>query len=274
MRATSRAATLFMLAVFGGAGCHSETSTGLSTDKGAGRQVPAVTPGDVAASDRQSSADQDGSTDNSNQKPAARALFDGETLAGWEATNFGGEGEIEVANGVLRLAMGYPMTGVTSVHESLPTTDYEISLEAMRVDGTDFFCGLTFPVEASHCSLIVGGWGGTVVGLSSIDGMDAVNNETMRHIDFDNERWYRIRVRVQKEKISAWIDDELVIDTDVSGKELTVRNEVLPSCPLGICGFQSECAVRNVRLRNLADPSKEEAHSDAGDSSKPPNEKP
>ena len=32
--------------------------------------------------------------------------------------------------------------------------------------------------ESIPVHLIVGGWGGTVVGLSSIDGMDASENET------------------------------------------------------------------------------------------------
>ena len=57
-------------------------------------------------------------------------------------------------------------------------SDYEVTLEAMRVDGNDFFCGMTFPAGKDPCTLIVGGWGGTVVGLSSINGMDASENET------------------------------------------------------------------------------------------------
>ena len=52
--------------------------------------------------------------------------------------------------------------------------DYEVTLEGKRVAGDDFFCTTTFPVGESFCSFVVGGWHGTVVGLSSIDGMDAV----------------------------------------------------------------------------------------------------
>ena len=58
------------------------------------------------------------------------------------------------------------MTGITWTNE-VPTNNYEISLEAMRVEGSDFFCALTFPVGNDPCSFIVGGWGGGVVGLSS-----------------------------------------------------------------------------------------------------------
>ena len=50
--------------------------------------------------------------------------------------------------------MGY-MTGITYTNP-LPRTDYEVTLEAMRVEGSDFFCGLTFPVGSNSCSLVVG----------------------------------------------------------------------------------------------------------------------
>ncbi|MCH2179127.1 MAG: DUF1080 domain-containing protein [Mariniblastus sp.] len=182
-------------------------------------------------------------------EPSARRLFDGKTLTGWESTNFGGEGEVVVSDGTIQLAMGYPMTGITATSEELPTDHYEISLDAMRVDGTDFFCGLTFPVEASYCSLIVGGWGGTLVGLSSIDGKDAANNDTMLHMNFENGQWYHLRVRIADRRVSVWIDDQQVIDEDLKGKELSLRNEILPSRPLGICGFQSECAIKNILLK-------------------------
>ena len=76
------------------------------------------------------------------------------------------------------LDFGSSMTGVTYQGKDLPRTDYEIRLEAQRIDGTDFFCGLTFPVHDAHLSLIVGGWGGSLVGLSSLDGKDASRNET------------------------------------------------------------------------------------------------
>ena len=56
------------------------------------------------------------------------------------------------------MGMGY-MTGITWTNE-MPRMGYEISLEAMRVEGSDFFCGLTFPVGKDYLSLIVGGWGG------------------------------------------------------------------------------------------------------------------
>lgn len=254
MQTTSFAKIIFVTGALLGMGCHSDLPALPKTTSDAVSHNS--TDPDVSVAPDDGLNPRTGevpSTDKRPQDNPGRALFDGKTLAGWEATNFGGEGEVEVADGSIQLAMGYPMTGVTSIHESLPTVNYEVSLEAMRIDGTDFFCGLTFPVAESHCSLIVGGWGGTIVGLSNIDGMDAASNDTMLHMNFDNERWYRIRLRVIPGTISVWIDDKLVIDKDIQGNELAVRNEVLPSRPLGICGFQSQCAIKNILLKTVAD---------------------
>jgi hypothetical protein len=180
-------------------------------------------------------------------KGEATSLFDGKTLTGWIVTDFAGTGEVRVEDGKLILAQGY-MTGVTWTNEA-PSVDYEIDLEAMRVDGSDFFCGLTFPVKEASCSLIVGGWGGGVVGLSSLDGQDASNNETTHYLSFETGRWYAIRVRVGAAHIEAWIDSEKVADVDTTGKQIGVRIEMESSKPLGIATWSTTGALRNIRLR-------------------------
>ena len=102
-------------------------------------------------------------------KPAAQpadkenwvSLFDGKTLEGWKSTDFGGQGEVAVKDGVIILSQGQPLTGITwQKGDKLPKDNYEITLQAMKRKGDDFFCGLTFPVRKSFCSLICGGWGG------------------------------------------------------------------------------------------------------------------
>lgn len=185
--------------------------------------------------------------------PETVPLFDGETLDGWEIANFGGEGEIVAKEGVLTINAGYPISGITSTRTDLPKTNYEILLEARKTQGTDFFCGLTFPVADSHCSLIVGGWGGPVLGLSCIDDADASRNETRKLMKFNTDQWYAIKVRVEPKRIQAWIDDELLVDQNIEGRKISVRNEVLPSIPLGISNFETTSEIRNVELRKLTD---------------------
>lgn len=178
-------------------------------------------------------------------------LLDKDSLQGWEVSNFGGEGECSVKNGELVIEMGYPLSGVTSTRKDLPIRDYEISLEAKRTQGIDFFCGLTFPVNDSHCTLIVGGWAGAVVGLSCVDEQDAARNETKKIMKFEDDRWYRIRVRVG-DAIEAWVDDQQIVDLATVGHEFSVRAETLVSRPLGICTFDTSATFRNIVIRDFS----------------------
>jgi len=186
---------------------------------------------------------------STNKAAAWKSLFDGKTLTGWKLTDFAGRGEVSVKDGKIALDSGQ-MTGITwtNVNE-LPRMNYEISLEAMRVEGSDFFCGLTFPVGKDPCSLIVGGWGGGVVGLSSIDSQDAANNETTRYMNFQTGRWYLIRLRVTDKKIEAWIDTDKVVDLSTAEKTISVRLEMEESRPLGIATWSTAAALRNLQLR-------------------------
>jgi hypothetical protein len=174
-------------------------------------------------------------------------LFDGKTLRGWKETDFGGQGAVHVEDATLILEQGV-MTGVTWTNE-IPRMNYEVSLEAKRVMGSDFFCGLTFMIGNDPCSFIVGGWGGGVVGLSSLDGEDAANNETTHYLNFQTGRWYQIRVRVVPNRIACWIDEDKVVDVDVTGRKIGIRVEVEPSVPFGISTWSTASALRNIRVR-------------------------
>jgi hypothetical protein len=178
-------------------------------------------------------------------------LFDGKTLGNWQATKFFGEGAVKVENGQIILETGNAPTGITWTGPKLPTTNYEIALQAMRVEGRDFFAGVTFPVADSFCSLILGGWGGSVVGLSNINGMDASENATSQSIDFEARRWYYVRIRVTPAKIEAWLDERQIINQDLKGNQIDTRIEVELSKPLGIASWRTKAALREIRLRRL-----------------------
>ena len=182
---------------------------------------------------------------------AWRSLFDGKTLEGWAVTDFAGRGDVTVEDGKIVLENGV-MTGVNWTNAGvLPLINYEIALDAMRVDGSDFFCGLTFPVKEDPCSFIVGGWGGGVVGLSSLDGQDAANNDTTKYMNFDNGRWFAIRVRVTAERIQCWIDGDKVVDAETKDRRISIRPEVEASRPLGVAAWSTKAALKNIRIRKL-----------------------
>jgi hypothetical protein len=176
--------------------------------------------------------------------------YDGRLITGWEVTNFGPQGPVYVSDGAIVLGMGEGCTGITW-KGNFPVVDYEVSLDAKRVNGNDFFCGMTFPVGKSPCTLIVGGWGGTTVGLSSINGQDASDNSTRRLMKFENNRWYNIRLEVTGTKISAWIDSLQVVDFTTGNSRLTIRPEVELSKPFGIASWNTTAALRNIKVTSL-----------------------
>ena len=117
--------------------------------------------------------------------------------------------------------------------------------------GNDFFCGMTFPVGNSPCTLIIGGWAGTVVGLSSIEGKDASENETTRLMKFELGKWYAIKLRVTEKDIKVWIGNEQIVDFTIDGKKLSIRPEVRLSKPFGIASWNTTAELRNIRLTRL-----------------------
>jgi hypothetical protein len=185
-----------------------------------------------------------------NETRDTSLLFDGKSLEGWEITNFGPQGPVYVSGNEIILGMGDGCTGITW-KRAFPRTLYEVTLDAKRVAGNDFFCGITFPVGKSPCTLIVGGWGGATVGLSSIDGKDASENETTRIISFEKDRWYHIRLIVTDKFIKSWIDSVKVVDFPIGNKKLSIRPEVELSRPFGIASWTTTAAIRNIRLSRL-----------------------
>ncbi len=177
-------------------------------------------------------------------------LFNGKDLEGWKVTNFGGEGDVLVEKGDVVITQGADLSGIHT-EKKLPKSNYEVQFEAMREAGGDFFAGLTFPIQDNFCSLIVGGWGGGVCGISSLDGMDASENETTTYQAFDKGKWYKIRLVVRDNHISAWIDDSQIVNADTTGKKIGVRFEVERSKPFGFSTYSTTARIRNARIRTL-----------------------
>lgn len=181
-----------------------------------------------------------------------KKLFNGKDLTGWKTVTFGGEGKISVEDGQLIIGRGETLSGV-KYPEADFKLNYEIKLEAKKLEGNDFFCGLTFPVAESHASFIVGGWAGGVVGISSINGYDASENETTQYRTFESNKWYKFRVRVTKDRIQTWIDDEAVVNVKTEGKRISTRIEVDEFKPLGLGTWQTKAALREIEWRPLTE---------------------
>ena len=191
---------------------------------------------------------------------AWRPLFDGKTLDGWSKPVSGGDGDIEIKDGVIKIGMGAGITGI-KYEKVVPVRDYEIRYEARRTVGGDFFAALTFPVGDSHCTFVNGGWGGSTIGLSSIGGFDASENESTDHKGFKDRVWYGFRVRVTGKWITVWIremdkegkwsKEEQVVRVNIEGKEIGLRFETDLYKPLALCTWVTAAELKNIELRNM-----------------------
>lgn len=212
--------------------------------------TPAVGDDDKQAAAKKKQTEQK-SSDSPKDGDGWQPLFNGKNLDGWKVTNFGGEGEVYLEKGNVVISQGVDLSGITSTRKDLPTSNYEIELEATRAEGNDFFVGLTFPYRKSSCSLILGGWGGGVCGLSSIDGMDASENETTSYTAFTNGQWYKVRLKVTDDMIEAWLDGAQIVEQETKDRKVDVRFEVDLSKPMGLSTFQSTTWIRKARIRKL-----------------------
>jgi len=181
-----------------------------------------------------------------------KSLFDGKTLNGWEIVRLGGEGEPFVKDGKLILPITYSgyITGVSWVGDSLPVNNYAFYFEARRTEGIDFFATLSFPYNDTFASLILGGWSGIIVGISSIDGWDASENETTRRLFLEDKQWYQIELRVTPDSIRAFIDTQPVIELSTVGKKIHLRPGTYATS-FTFMSYQTTGEIRNIRIKNL-----------------------
>jgi len=180
-------------------------------------------------------------------------MFDGKSLEGWKALkedSFSLAGKVEVKDGAIVLGEGMPFTGIAWSGE-FPTEDFEVRYEARRQNNIDIFASITVPVGDSHVTLSCGGWGDSVVGLSSVDDRNASDNQTTKIMSFKNGQWYKFRVRVTKDKVEAWIDDKQVIDLERKEHKFTIYDELKPHRPLGFFSWSTEGAVRDIEMQRL-----------------------
>ena len=193
-------------------------------------------------------------------------LFDGKTLTGWIPLEMGGGGPVEVVeefvpsnspemepSNVIMLNRGDMMTGISWTNGPA-RMNYEIEWEAMRVDGNDFFAAMSFPVQDSYVTFIPAGWGGSVVGISSINGHDASENETSRYHPLETQKWHQFKVRVTEKKVEAWINGEKVVNLNTVGKTLGLRSgspSEIKRYGIVCTAYCSTGAIKKIRMRKI-----------------------
>jgi hypothetical protein len=189
--------------------------------------------------------------------PTSWDLLSPAHAAGWRSAGIPEQGEALVREGEIHLAAGLPMTGIAFAGwetAGLPGTGYAVEYEAMRVEGEDIFGMLTFPVAShdAHATFVLGGWGGTVTGISSIDFADASENSTRGEQRFENDRWYRVRLEVRPDDLRAWVEGRPVVNVSIKGRQVSLRPGYIDHClPFGFATWNTVARIRSVRVERL-----------------------
>ena len=184
-------------------------------------------------------------------------IFDGKSLEGWKVCDYvaGGEVSVDGKTGILRINRGEILSGVRRPDynkEKLPKLNYEVTMEARRVEGDDFFYCLTFPYRDTHATFVLGGWGGAVCGISSIDYMDAMDNSTMTAREFVEGQWYKIRLMVSDNRFQGFVDGDRIVNVGIKDRKVGMRfGEIEESVPFAISTFRTTGEYRNIEIREL-----------------------
>jgi hypothetical protein len=189
-------------------------------------------------------------------------LFNGKDLAGWKVAEFQDAGKVEVLpDGVISCQAGKPLSGIAYTNP-VPTMSYELKLEAMRAEGSDFFIALTLPIEDSFCTVIIGGWGGMVCGISCINYMSAVDNQYVRGLTLENNQWYTLRVRVMPNVMQVFLDDKLyharVEYEKASIFSLRSGSDLEKTKPLSLASYDTHAKWRNFTLTKITEPTEDD----------------
>jgi len=185
-----------------------------------------------------------------------KPLFNGKDLSGWRMADLVSNGEVIVLpEGVVECGAGTSLTGIVYTN-AFPVRNYELSLEAMRKEGSDFFIGLTIPVESSYCTVIIGGWGGGLCGISSFEGNDAANNQWGEGLTLQNGRWYKLKVRVTPNVIQIALNDDLYtarVEYEECSQLGLRSGEIEETIPMGLSTYETTALWRNFTVTRITE---------------------
>jgi hypothetical protein len=208
-----------------------------------------------SCSDQKPASNAPATTAAATPAPSDSIEFPLADMSEWKPIENGVCGPCSVKEGVLKLGSGDGVTGVVYTGKAeLPLVNYELSWEARKTDGIDFFAAATFQVRKKEdCGTFInGGWGGGVTGISNLDSLSANENNTTTTVDYETNRWFKFRIQVTPEMLIAYVDERKVVNCNITEKKVSLRGGDIEHCaPLGFASYQSKGEIKNIRIRKL-----------------------
>ncbi len=123
--------------------------------------------------------------------------------------------------------------------------------------------------------MILGGWGGGSIGLSNVDSMSAIENETSGFHEFKNNQWYEIHLVVSKKEIKAtlnqkgWKQKKKLFTVNTQDHKYDIWWEQEPARPFGVTTWNTKSAFRKIEIKRLAGGKSDRSSSAEAQSRKP-----
>ncbi len=118
-------------------------------------------------------------------------------------------------NGLAQTGNGEPVTALVST--PIGGTRYSVAMRAKKVSGDEGFLILfNYEDKDNYCWFNVGGWGNTASGIEQAAGGGKTALKTVP-MKIETGRWYDIRVDIDGNKVSGYVDGDLVVETELRG---------------------------------------------------------
>lgn len=133
-----------------------------------------------------------------------------------------------------------------------PGDSYEVSLVWTRFTGQDSLA-LFLPTKVGRVTLDIDGWRQHLGGVQDLNGQSMLAHG--RHFPFtmENGRAYNILVKVTPERISLWLDHEMMLYWSLEGKTGSLNDlwKMSGESYLGLGSWQSRAQFEQFKVRRL-----------------------
>ena len=72
--------------------------------------------------------------------------------------------------------------------------------------------------------------------------------------DFDQGKWYKLRLLVTDNRFQAFVEEKKIVNVGIKGRKIGMRfGEIEESVPLGLSTFRTTAEYKNIKIRHLED---------------------